>query len=442
MDNHDLLRPALAGFDCKRLTVAFSGGMDSTVLLHLAVPAAASSAPAPHPSDLPASVPTGTAQASSTVSEAPLRALHINHGLHPDADRWEAHCAAVCNRLGTPFLSRRVQVEGGNLEAAARRARYRAFNELLGPGDLLLLGHHQDDQAETLLMRLLQGRDVRPMPRSRRLAGGAVILRPLLNTPRRKIRRLAEDIGATWIEDPSNSARRFDRNFLRLEILPRLASHWPNVKPALVNAGRAKAAHDALLAHLLDGDSLALGELPSELHVPALRAWLVRFGETGAGDRALAEFAAQINARVDAQPELRLAHGSLRRWRGAVRYAPSCGGLESSYALQPPGVLSLPHGELSIKPAKDGGFHAKGAVQVRFRQGGECLRMGGRSRSLKTLLQAASVPPWERGVQPLIFQGDELLAVPGVAVADLPAGPPRWQAAWTPNPRASATSRC
>ena len=417
MDSLELLRSALAGFGYRRLAVAFSGGMDSTVLLHLAARATGSSA-----------------------DKTPLWALHVNHGLHPDADQWQAHCAAVCERLGAAFLSRRAQVAGGNLEAAARRARYRAFDELLGPGDLLLLGHHQDDQAETVLMRLLQGRGALPMPRSRRLPGGAVLLRPFLNRPRREIRRAAEALGATWIEDPSNASSNLDRSFLRLEVLPRLAQRWPNANASLVGAGRSKALQDALLAQLLDADALALGKLPSEFHALALRAWLARFGETGVSDRALAEFAAQCAARVDAQPELRLAQGSLRRWRGAVYYAPAPPTLRSGYALQPPGVLSLPHGELSVEPAPDGGFHAEGALQVRFRQGGERLRLGGRSRSLKALLQAAAVPPWERGVRPLIFQGDELCAVPGVASAESPAGPPRWQATWTPHPRAPASS--
>ena len=417
-----LLRSALAEFGYERLAVAFSGGMDSSVLLHLAVQAAASP------------------RAGSVADKTPLQALHVNHGLHPDADLWQAHCAAVCERLGAPFLGRRAQVAGGNLEAAARRARYRAFDELLGPGDLLLLGHHQDDQAETVLMRLLQGRGALPMPRSRRLPGGAVVLRPFLNTPRQEIRHVAEALGATWIEDPSNASGNLDRSFLRLEVLPRLTRRWPNAKAALVDAGRSKALQDALLSRLLDANSLALDELPEEFHAPALRAWLPRFGETGASDRALAEFAAQFNGRPDAQPELRLAQGSLRRWRGLAYYAPPPPVLESCYALQPPGVLSLPHGELSVKPTQGGGFQAEGAVQVRFRQGGERLRLGGRSQSLKALLQAAAVPPWERGVHPLIFQGDELLAVPGVASAESPVGPPRWQATWTPHPRTPATS--
>lgn len=410
MHSRDLLRQALAAFDYKRLVVAFSGGMDSTVLLHLAAQAAGSS----------------------------VSALHVNHGLHSAADEWQAHCAAVCGGLDVPLLSRRVRVAGRNLEAAARRARYRAFDELLGAGDLLLLGHHQDDQAETVLMRLLQGRGALPMPGSRRLPGGALVLRPLLNTPKREIHRIAKALGATWIEDSSNAALHFDRNFLRREVLPRLAQRWPNAKAALVGAGRSKAVHDALLSHLLDADSLALGGVPAEFHVPALRAWLARFGEAGASDRALAEFAAQLGARADAQPQLRLAHGSLRRWRGQAFYAPYPPALQSSYALQPPGVLALPHGELSIKAAKDDGFHAEGAVEVRFRQGGERLAMGGRSRSLKALLQAAALPPWERSAHPLIFQGEELRAVPGVAIADLPAGPPRWQAVWTPTSRRMA----
>ena len=401
-----LLRGALAEFDHQRLVVAFSGGADSTLLLRLAV-----------------------AHGSATA------ALHVNHGLHPDSDLWQAHCAAVCAGLGIEFLCRKVRVSGRNLEASARRARYRVFDELLGPGDLLLLGHHRDDQAETLLLRLLQGRGVAAMPRSRRLPGGARLLRPLLAVSKSDILRAAEELGADFLDDPSNADPAMDRNYLRSQILPLLARRWPDAAAALAGAGESARAKDALLGRLLEADVLSLGEFPAELQVPALRAWLARLGEQGASNRALAAFAAQLSARADAQPELRLRRGSLRRWQGAVHYVPAPPQLKPCYPLRPPCVLSLPHGRLAIESAPSGGFHAEaGRLLVRFRQGGERIRSGGCWRSLKTLFQAAAVPPWQRAAHPLVFRGDELCAVPGIAVADGHAGQPAWQALWTPKP--------
>ena len=429
------LRRALAGIAHERLVVAFSGGPDSTLLLHLAVQVATVRAAAGSGAAAPPGVRMGAGDeaAISPGLTAAVAALHVNHGLHPDADLWQDHCAAVCAGLGVQFLCRKVAVAGGNLEAAARRVRYQAFDELLGPGDLLLLGHHRDDQAETLLLRMLQGRGVAGMPGSRRLAGGALILRPFLAVSRSEILAAAEELGADFLNDPSNAEPALDRNFLRLEVLPLLTKRWPGAAEALVAAGESARTKDVLLGRLLDADGLSLKALPTDLHVPALRAWLARFAEQGASNRALAAFAAQLGARPDAQPELRLRRGSLRRWRGAVHYAPVPPLLKPCYAVQPPCVLSLPHGQLSIERVPAGGFQAAaGRLQVRFRRGGERIRANGHLRTLKAVFHAAAVPPWRRAVHPLVFCGDELLAVPGIAMADALGGQPRWRALWVP----------
>ena len=369
-------------------------------------------------------------------------AVHINHGLHPDADQWQAHCEAVCTSHGIELASQRVEVAAGNVEAQARRVRYQAFDALLGTGDLLLLAHHQDDQAETVLMRLAQGRGARAMPRTRRLTGGAVLLRPFLHLPKRALRAAAEALGVDWLEDPSNADTAFDRNFLRCEALPRLTERWPGVNAALAHAGEARADAEALLRHLLSRETLPLDGLPPKLRPLALRAWLARFDEQGVSQRALAEFAAQFDAPADAQPELRLRHGSLRRWRGAAHYVLPPPALASRYELQPPGTLRLPHGELVVEEAVSGGFCAKGALTLRFRRGGERVRSAQGSRSLKKAMQDASLPPWLRPSHPLLYSGDELIAVPGVfemaggkvrcgeVGASKPA--PRWRALWKP----------
>ena len=502
------LRLELAGMDHQRLAVALSGGLDSTVLLH-------------------AAVSVGGAGASAALP-VPLLAVHVNHGLHPSADQWQAHCAAACRKLGIELLCQRVSVGPGNLEARARRARYQAFDALLGPGDLLLLAHHQDDQAETVLMRLAQGRGTAAMPRTRQLPGGAVLLRPFLGMPKRRLRAAAEQLGLDWLEDPSNADAAFDRNFLRHQVLPGLAERWPGVTAAVARAGKAQADTEALLRHLLNRDALLLGDVPAHLRPKALRAWLARFDEQGVSERALVEFAAQFDAPTDAQPELRLrphsldaaslrphmlraaslgaisspadtaapdaasspsgaspagaspagalgaatpGTASLRRWRGAVYYAPPPPALAASYQVQPPDALRLPHGELVIEKWSvdelaveqgaarhgSGGFSprggvfvagrfcaesgvcAAGALTVRFRRGGERVRSARGSRSLKRLMQDAGLPPWLRPSYPLLYSGDALVAVPGIAEAHWegeaaggPKAPPRWRVKWTP----------
>ena len=423
----ELLRSQLAEFPYRRLFVGFSGGLDSTVLLHLA-----------------------------QAVEAGVAALHVEHGLHPDSVRWESRCGEFCRELGIRFESGRAVPEDGS-EAAARAARYAVFDDLLDVDDLLLLGHHQDDQAETVLLRLVQGRAPLGMPRTRRLHCGARILRPWLGTPREALLRHAREAGLDWIEDPSNARVDFDRNFLRREIVPRLAGRWPGVAKTMAASAATQFARDALLDHLSYGDSaaaqgsgdnepgareagnrlgegrkLALREFPAEHRAPVLRLWLHGLGEFSATERSLAEFARQFDAAPDAHPRLALQHGVLRRHGGMAVYTGPDFELRSNYRLDLPGVLALPHGNLTAEPHTTG-FHATGALEVRFRRGGERLRCGGRTRSVKKLLHAAEIPPWQRRTWPLVYSGDALLSVPGVATADSPEKDPRWRVSWAPN---------
>lgn len=408
------LRAQLERLPCRRLLVGFSGGLDSTALLHVA-----------------AGLDSG------------LTALHINHGLHPEADAWESHCAAFCRRLGARFLSRPAQ-PAGKREADARAARYQAFNGLLQAEDLLLLAHHRDDQAETVLLRLLQGRGGLGMPRTRRLHCGARILRPWLEAPRSDLLAYARQANLHWLEDPANADRAHDRNFLRHEILPQLIARWPGADAALAAGADVQQARDALLAYLLDpvrGDAppaadaceIDLAAFPEELRATALRLWLGGLGEFGAAHAALAEFARQLDAPADAQPELKLTRGALRRRRNRVCYIQTALNIQPSYPLDPPGELNLPQGQLIAAAAGEGGgFHAPGPLEIRFRQGGERLLCRGKSRSVKKLLQAAGIPPWERKTHPLVYGNGQLLALPGIAVADTPNQEPRWQVQWRP----------
>ena len=422
----DLMRAALAECPFQRLFVGFSGGLDSTVLLH-----------------------------ASLALNADPTAVHVNHGLHEQADTWESQCADVCRRLGAAFLSRRVAVGHGG-EAGARQARYGAFEELLGDGDLLLLGHHRDDQAETVLLRLVQGRAPVGMPRTRVLHGGGRILRPWLTIPRAALLHWAREAGLDWIDDPTNAQLDFDRNYLRHQILPELACRWPRVGQVLASGAAANSARDSLLAYLMeayrDGSEVLPGEgseppvpdrasrwdavrlrvFPNELRLPVLRLWLNQLGEFSVADRALSEFIRQLDAPADAHPRLSLQRGELQRQGSKAIYIRQDFELRSSYPLDLPGVLWLPHGEL-VAQAHCNGFHATGPVEVRFRQGGERLRSGGKTRSVKRLLHGAGVPGWQRYTWPLIYSDSRLLAIPGVAAADSPNREPRWFVSWRPH---------
>lgn len=216
--------------------IAFSGGLDSSVLLHLLADWA-------RHEDLP-----------------PLSAIHVHHGLQPAADAWPEYCAQFCARLDIPLEVVRVQVApGASLEQAARRVRYAAFAERLGSGEVLLGAQHRDDQAETLLLRLLRGAGVRglaAMPASRPLGQGSLV-RPLIDCSRAELQAYAQSHGLAWVEDPSNADERFSRNFLRRQVMPLLAERWPQMTASLARSASHLSEAQQLLDELAEMDLLA-----------------------------------------------------------------------------------------------------------------------------------------------------------------------------------------
>ncbi|MGM0572056.1 MAG: tRNA lysidine(34) synthetase TilS, partial [Pseudomonadota bacterium] len=206
-----------------RIRIALSGGMDSVLLLHVA-----------------ASLYAGTDR---------LSAVHVNHQLQPNADQTERFCQQVCGELGVPLDIRRVVVRSrqgagkdtGGIEEAARHARYQVFEDILVPDELLLMAHHGDDQAETVLFRLLRGTGVAGlggMPGSRPLGEG-LLYRPLLAFSRGELQAWATEKGIDWVEDPSNTDERFDRNFLRQTIMPLLKARWPSLISRIGHSARS-----------------------------------------------------------------------------------------------------------------------------------------------------------------------------------------------------------
>ncbi|MEQ6925838.1 tRNA lysidine(34) synthetase TilS [Pseudomonas mosselii] len=398
--------------------VAFSGGLDSTVLLHQ------------------------LADYTRNHPAPPLRAIHVHHGLQAAADAWPDHCRAVCAALGVELDVLPVQVAlGASLEQAARNARYDAFEKRLGLGEVLFTGQHRDDQAETLLFRLLRGAGLRglsAMPQQRPLGQGSLV-RPLLGLSRQQLQTYADMHGLVWVDDPSNSDTAFARNFLRGEVFPILRQRWPQAEANLARSaehlGEAMGLLDELaasdLAIACDNAPLPWLELYSlSLEVlaamsparqrNALQFWLSQ--RTRLPDsRHWAGWNDLRDAAADACPVWRLTDGELHRshgriwWLNGVWLAAVSGNypwLDSGQPLRLPGngsvrLMSAPLGE---------GLH------IRYRQGGEIMQLPGRGRrDLKRLLNELQVPHFVRPRLPLLYRGEQLLAVanlPELAQAD------------------------
>jgi tRNA(Ile)-lysidine synthase len=387
--------------------VGFSGGADSTALLLLA---------------------------SRLAPEYRLviRAVHVHHGMHPDADLWVQHCRQVCQDLNLDIevLYLDPSSPPGN-ETEARSARYRVLAEHLRADELLLLAHHRDDQIETALLNLIRGTGLDGlcgMPVSRPI-GKARLLRPLLGCSRQELRSEVEAEGLDWIEDPGNQSPDPARNALRHEVLPRVVRRWPaaaeTMSRSLDNLAQARAALDSSLAEDLGRiagprpNVISLSgwlELPESRRPLVLRYWLKQLGLPGPDHRHLAQLMNQIDkSRKDAMPLVEWPGSQVRRFRDQLHASPPLVRL-------PPGLEFDWQSEVLVLPANLGRLYwlsdgepatTAPRLQVRFRRGGERLQPHDHavSRDLKTLMQGADVPPWERDRIPLLYRRGELLSV-------------------------------
>jgi len=383
-----------------RIVVGYSGGLDSSVLLHLLA-------------------------CAPTLRTRGLRAVHVHHGLHPGADDWAAHCVAICEGLDVPCSVVHVDVardSGDGLEAAARAARHAAFAAQLEPGDVIALAHHRDDQAETVLLRALRasGPDglsaMRPL---RRFADGW-LWRPLLALPRAQLFAYAQAHGLQWIDDPSNAAIEADRNFLRNRVLPLLRTRWPQADAALATVAALQAdtrelltaGDDETLATARTQDPAvlqldALRTLPVARRARVLRRWIDALRLPPLPARAVDWCNADLDAgRVDRVPCFDWAGHRLQRWRGLLQVAPIRAPLDIGFIASWDGgaPLHLPDGgRLWLDGATDNRMWT-----VRARQGGERIRLPGRAHShtLKHVLQSLGAPPWVRAHLPLLLDND------------------------------------
>lgn len=393
-----------------KLVLAFSGGLDSCVLLHLLV------------------------HVNKTLPFQ-LSAQHVHHGLSPNAGLWADTCATICKQLNVPFTNTKVQVnnQGLGIEAAARQARYHVL--LQTEVDFILLAHHQDDQAETFLLQLARGAGVKG------LAGMAAVsdklLRPLLDVPRKTLLEYAKQHRLAWVEDESNLETKYDRNFIRHEVLPVLTKQYPAIRQTINRSAQHMAEANDLLDEIAAADvhsclrdkTLDLQQL-HKLSTPrihnALRWWLVQNQCHLPSAAQLQQITQQLfNAKTDATVKIKVSTThTLQRYRDRAFLL-----MENSVApainllWQGEETLRLPDGtQLSFTKVLGQGFALSRVpnikLRIKNREGGERFRpeLGRPSRSLKTILQTCEIPPWQRAQLPLIFMDETLVLIPNVGV--------------------------
>lgn len=389
--------------------LAFSGGLDSTTLLH-----ALSREP--------------------SIRARGLRAIHVHHGLQAPADEWARHCARFCGSIGVPLSIIKVSVtrdSGDGLEAAARKARYGAFETTLAAGEVLVTAHHRDDQAETFLLRALRGSgpDGLAAMRSWRKFAAGWHWRPLLETPRGDLLAYAREHGLSWLDDPSNEDTHHDRNFLRQRILPLLRERWPQADAAFARSAALNAdavelldQEDALalaMARSVDPQALSAGALlalAAPRRARVLRRWVEALGFPPLPGAGIAQIESDLlQARADARARFVWRDVVIERWRDLLHAQRLREPLPTGWSMEWDGrePLPLPGGD-SLE--LEGAGTLPSPCRVSARRGGERILLPGRTHShtLKNVLQELGVPPWEREALPLVHDPAGAL----VAVAD------------------------
>jgi len=370
--------------------------------------------------------------------------VYVNHGLSQNADAWALHCQKTCADLQVDFLEQKIQAKsaiGESQEEVARKRRYAAFSELLKNDDFLVTAHHQDDQAETLLIQLCRGagpKGLAAMPAVKAFGQGFQ-LRPLLDFARKDLEHYANLHELSWIEDESNTDLNFSRNFIRYKVLPVLKERWPTVSQTLTRVSVNCAEAQVLLDWQAERDwQVARGSAPSLLSVARLlsfdplrqrqllRYWLSQQGIASPGSLQIHQIQRDLlQARSDKTPLMVWNGTEIRRFRDDL-YVLSENRVHDprrimAWDLSSP--LWIPGFEQALLAERVMGQGLKADlsnVSIRFRQGGEVCRMPGRQcrHRLKNLFQEWQVPYWERDRVPLVYVGEQLVAVLGFYIEE------------------------
>lgn len=399
----------------KRLWLAFSGGIDSRVLLHHTI---------------------------SHRDQLPLiaGAIHVHHGLNKHADQWATFCQTTCDSYGLACKLVRVDARatpGQSPEQAARQARYTAFSDIIESGDVLLLAHHQDDQAETFLYQAIRGagpHGLSAMPEIKPFNEG-YLLRPMLNISRRDIHAYASENQLNWIEDESNNDTSVDRNFLRKVIFPQLQERWPAVSRTLSRSARHSATlaqeADKLLQETLQdiqgkhANTLSITRLmqhPLARAALLVRSWIRHLGLPMPSELHIDELLKnQLYAAADRQINVNWPDVEVRRYQDDLYFMPPLPAIQQTgwqhhwSVTQPCEIVEL-GGTLEAISVQGQGLAARycdQALVIKPRSGGEKCRPVSRDHhhDLKKLFQEAHITPWDRARLPLIYVGDQLAAV-------------------------------
>ncbi len=397
----------------KKYLLGYSGGLDSHVLLHL----------------------FAGLRADHLID---LRAIHINHSVNARANDWAIHCAAICHRLNVELLHQTIHPGiNQNLEEQLRQLRYQLFENHLTKNEILLTAHHQNDQAETILLQLCRGagpQGLSAMPRIKTIGLGWHA-RPLLDVTREDLLHYAKHHQLNWIEDESNANSQMTRNFLRHEVIPILQKRWPTVTKTFARA----ADHCADAQQFIEMSAEALfkqvqGSTPDTLSVKkllilkeieqrqVLRYWIDQakfiLPSTVKMQQLLKTL---LQARADKMPHVAWGNVEIRRYRDELFLMEKLGQHDPNQVIPWNNMLEpliLSHiGVLKADPSCSSIY---GKITVRFRTGGEIVRLPGRQHhhELKKLFQTWGVPPWMRDRIPLIYVDEVLVGVVGFVMTE------------------------
>ncbi len=396
------------------LLIAFSGGLDSTVLLY---------ALAKLQAELPFT----------------LSAMHVHHGLSCNADAWVDFCTKTCDALNIPLQIQIVKVDrnsGLGVEAAARNARYAALNQ--ADADFICLAHHQNDQAETLLLQLARGAGAKGLAGMAQLDVKRKLMRPLLDCSRKQLEAYAKQHHLQWIEDESNGDTQFNRNFIRHEVLPALQKRYPAIAQTLSRSAENLAEASDLLDdlaqidanHCVENQSINLAilrDLSQVRQANVMRWWLAQNSLNMPSAQQMQQILQQLlQAKSDAAIKIKVSEAlHLMRFQGSAY-------LVNEQATLPPinllwhgeEIVNLPNHSRLIFTKKMGeglAFQRGGSdikLRIKNRQGGERFKpdLARPSRTLKVVLQASDMPPWQRAQLPLIFMDETLAMIPNVGI--------------------------
>lgn len=416
---YTLLRELTAA---KNFCLAFSGGLDSSVLLHL------------------------FCQLRTFDSDLHLRMIHVNHGLNINADAWAKNCEKISEQYGVEIVVKKINLPFKNkesLEELARKKRYQIFEDLLKDDEVLVTAHHQNDQAETLLLQLFRGAGPKGLASMPQLTtfGKGFLMRPLLTFTRQTLQHYAQEERLSWLEDDSNQNLIFDRNFLRHKLLPLIEARWPtiteNLSRSAKHCAQANQYIESQIANLFpevfvpNKKALFIPKLlllQPDIQNYLIRYWLQELNLPLPSTKKLHLLQKEIlRSREDASPVLCWKGVEVRRYDNHL-YAmpPLCEHdiyLNISWNLEKDLVLPNNLGLVRLMDLATLGLEKKDLqeVTIRFRRGGEKCRLKNRKHhhSLKKLFQEWRIPPWERGRIPLLYVGEKLTAIIGYAVCEL-----------------------